>query len=74
MSGKYVDLAALQQLTGMGYEEGLAAEALRQADNAVDAALDTLTSPEANTALQQALEARDRKRGKRKYEASAAPA
>lgn len=68
VSGKYVDLAALRQLTGMGYEQRLAAEALRQADNAVNAALDALTSADANSALQQSLASRERRRGKRKYE------
>lgn len=54
-SGKFVDQQPLQQLLQLGYEKGLAAEALRAADNDGQAALDVLGDPVRRGALQLAL-------------------
>lgn len=53
--GKLVDLIKLEELASIGYEKYLAAEALRQSENNIQAALDTLTDPSRNTALQSTL-------------------
>ncbi|KAI8468889.1 MAG: hypothetical protein J3K34DRAFT_522552 [Monoraphidium minutum] len=53
--GVYVDRVPLEQLVGLGYERGLAAEALRAAENDLQAALDTLGDAVKSGALQLAV-------------------
>ncbi|KAL9314462.1 hypothetical protein ACSQ67_019914 [Phaseolus vulgaris] len=61
---KAVDLERLKELVSIGFDKELAAEALRQNENDTQKALDDLTNPETNSALQVAIESRKRKRQK----------
>uniref|UniRef100_A0A6N2K0Y1 UBA domain-containing protein n=1 Tax=Salix viminalis TaxID=40686 RepID=A0A6N2K0Y1_SALVM len=62
---KAVDLQKLMELDSIGFEKELAAEALRKNENDTQKALDDLTNPDANNALQRAIESRKRKRQQR---------
>lgn len=62
-SGKLVDMGKLRELEGFGCDRREAAEALRQADNEREGALETLMDPEGRRALQVAL--KNQKRQKR---------
>ncbi|KAK6942206.1 hypothetical protein RJ641_027583 [Dillenia turbinata] len=62
--GKAVDLQR--------FEKDLAAEALRRNENDTQKALDDLTNPETNSAIQSALESRKRKRQQRLEESTIA--
>jgi len=55
VGGHSVDLEGLAALQSLGYSKALAAEALRRAENHVDAALTQLTSEEAQQELQVAV-------------------
>ncbi|KAK6944425.1 Ubiquitin-associated domain [Dillenia turbinata] len=59
---KAVDLQRLNEIVSIGFEKDLAAEALRRNENDTQQALDDLTNPETNSAIQSALESRKRKR------------
>ncbi|TKY73036.1 NEDD8 ultimate buster 1 [Spatholobus suberectus] len=61
---KAVDLERLKELVSIGFDKELAAEALRKNENDTQKALDDLTNPETNSALQVDIEARKRKRQK----------
>eukprot|EP00250_Pteridium_aquilinum_P008039 c17618_g1_i1 orf=121-1794(+) len=54
-SGKVVDFSKLDELVSIGYDKVLAAEALRQNENDFNAALDILTDPSRNVALQSTV-------------------
>lgn len=62
--GKVVDMTKLTELASIGYERLLVAEALRRNENDFEKALDDLTDPASNSALQGSLESRQRKRRK----------
>lgn len=62
--GKVVDMTKLTELASIGYERPLAAEALRRNENDFEKALDELTDPDSNSALQGSLVSRQRKRRK----------
>ncbi|KAL0358353.1 UNVERIFIED_CONTAM: hypothetical protein Sangu_0684700 [Sesamum angustifolium] len=59
---KAVDLQKLKELVSIGFEKDLAAEALRRNENDTEKALDDLTNPETNSALQNEVISRKRKR------------
>ncbi|KAL8136060.1 hypothetical protein AgCh_010599 [Apium graveolens] len=59
---KAVDLQRLSELESIGFERALAAEALRRNENDTQKALDDLTNPETNSAIQLNVESRRRKR------------
>ncbi|KAK3141343.1 hypothetical protein QOZ80_4BG0332650 [Eleusine coracana subsp. coracana] len=59
---KAVDMQKLKDLTAIGFEKYLAAEALRINENDADKALDLLTNAEENSILQNHIEARRRRR------------
>ncbi|XP_054820560.1 uncharacterized protein LOC129319493 [Prosopis cineraria] len=59
---KAVDLQKLKDLVSLGFEKELAAEALRRNENDFDEALNDLTNPETNSAIQVHIETRKRKR------------
>lgn len=59
---KAVDLQRLSELVSIGFERALAAEALRRNENDTQKALDDLTNPETNSAIQLNVESRRRKR------------
>ncbi|GFP89363.1 nedd8 ultimate buster 1 [Phtheirospermum japonicum] len=59
---KAVDVQKLNELVSIGFEKYLAAEALRRNENDTQKALDDLTNPEANAALQNEVISRKRKR------------
>lgn len=61
---KVVDMTKLTELASIGYERPLAAEALRRNENDFEKALDELTDPDSNSALQGSLVSRQRKRRK----------
>ncbi|XP_041007986.1 NEDD8 ultimate buster 1 isoform X1 [Juglans microcarpa x Juglans regia] len=61
-SKKAVDLNKLNELVSVGFEKELAAEALRRNENDFEKALDNLTDPAANSAIQVDIESRKRKR------------
>ncbi|KAL5141615.1 NEDD8 ultimate buster 1 [Glycine soja] len=61
---KAVDLERLKELVSIGFDKELAAEALRRNENDTQKALDDLTNPETNSALQVNIESRKRKRQK----------
>ncbi|EEF30062.1 NEDD8 ultimate buster 1 [Ricinus communis] len=63
---KAVDLQRLKELVSLGFEKELAAEALRRNENDSEKALDDLTNPQTNTAIQHDIESRKRKRNQRK--------
>ncbi|XP_075509853.1 uncharacterized protein LOC142546176 [Primulina tabacum] len=67
---KAVDLQKVYELVSMGFEKDLAAEALRRNENDTQKALDDLTNPETNSALQNEIISRKRKRS-RQAEAAA---
>jgi hypothetical protein len=66
--GRKVEEKELLNLVAVGYERALAAAALLSAENEIGAAIDILSDPERNSALQAALqagaEAAGRKRGR----------
>ncbi|CAL5222997.1 g5442 [Coccomyxa viridis] len=53
--GEHVNMDSLAALSQLGYSRPLVAEALKQAENDIQQALDLLSSPMCNAALQQAL-------------------
>ncbi|KAF8035923.1 hypothetical protein BT93_C1830 [Corymbia citriodora subsp. variegata] len=53
-----VDFQRLKELVSIGYEKALAAEALRRNENDAQKALDDLTNPETNAAIQNDIEQR----------------
>ncbi|KAG6411567.1 hypothetical protein SASPL_129650 [Salvia splendens] len=59
---KAVNLEKLNQLVSIGFQKELAAEALRRNENDAEKALDDLTNPETNAALQNEIISRKRKR------------
>ncbi|OMO61693.1 hypothetical protein COLO4_33364 [Corchorus olitorius] len=59
---KAVNLEQLEALVAIGFEKNLAAEALRRNENDFQKALDDLTNPETNSAIQLVIESRKRKR------------
>lgn len=67
---KAVDLQKLNELVSIGFEKDFAAEALRRNENDTQKALDDLTNPETNSALQNEIISRKRKRS-RQAEAAA---
>eukprot|EP00258_Populus_trichocarpa_P032691 XP_024448710.1 NEDD8 ultimate buster 1-like isoform X2 [Populus trichocarpa] len=67
---KAVDLQRLTEVVSIGFEKELAAEALRKNENDTQKALDDLTNPEANTALQRNIELRKRRRQQRATDAT----
>ncbi|KAL9339622.1 hypothetical protein Peur_068637 [Populus x canadensis] len=67
---KAVDLQRLIEVVSIGFEKELAAEALRKNENDTQKALDDLTNPEANTALQRNIELRKRRRQQRATDAT----
>jgi len=69
-SKKAVDLKILNELVSLGFEKELAAEALRRNENELQKALDDLTNPEANSAIQVDIESRKRKRQQKASEAA----
>uniref|UniRef100_A0A2P2ILN3 Uncharacterized protein MANES_14G119700 n=1 Tax=Rhizophora mucronata TaxID=61149 RepID=A0A2P2ILN3_RHIMU len=66
---KAVDLQRLEELVFLGFAKELAAEALRRNENDTQKALDDLTNPESNTAIQHYIESRKRKRQQRTEDA-----
>lgn len=69
-SKKAVDLTTLNKLVCIGYAKELAAEALRRNENDFQRALDDLTNPESNSAIQVDIESRKRKRMRQASEAA----
>lgn len=69
-SKKAVDLKILNELVSVGFEKELAAEALRRNENDFQKALDDLTNPEANSAIQADVESKKRKRQRKASEAA----
>ncbi|XP_030468722.2 uncharacterized protein LOC115687340 [Syzygium oleosum] len=67
---KPVDLQRLNELVSIGFEKALAAEALRRNENDTQKALDDLTNPETNAAIQNDIESRKRKRQLKSDEAA----
>lgn len=67
---KAVDLQKLKQLVSIGFEKDLAAEALRRNENDTQRALDELTNPETNSAIQVDIESRKKKRLRQKADAA----
>ncbi|KAL1547979.1 NEDD8 ultimate buster 1-like [Salvia divinorum] len=59
---KAVSLNKLNQLVSIGFQKEVAAEALRRNENDAEKALDDLTNPETNSALQNEIISRKRKR------------
>ncbi|VFQ87988.1 unnamed protein product [Cuscuta campestris] len=59
---KPVNLHYLNELVLVGFEKGLAAEALRRNENDMQKALDDLTNPQTNSAIQQYIESNKKKR------------
>ncbi|XP_022732035.1 NEDD8 ultimate buster 1-like isoform X2 [Durio zibethinus] len=66
---KAVNLEKLKELVAIGFEKNLAAEALRMNENDFQKALDDLTNPETNSAIQLDIESRKRKRKQRTADA-----
>ncbi|TYI68813.1 hypothetical protein E1A91_D08G112500v1 [Gossypium mustelinum] len=62
---KAVNVEKLKELVAIGFEKKLAAEALRRNENDFQKALDDLTNPETNSAIQLDIESRKRKREQR---------
>ncbi|KAB2069435.1 hypothetical protein ES319_A08G095600v1 [Gossypium barbadense] len=62
---KAVNVEKLKELVTIGFEKKLAAEALRRNENDFQKALDDLTNPETNSAIQIDIESRKRKREQR---------
>ncbi|XP_057431118.1 uncharacterized protein LOC130723981 [Lotus japonicus] len=69
-SKKAVDIDRLKELVSIGFEKELAAEALRRNENDTQQALDDLTNPETNSALQDNIESRKRKRQKQETDSA----
>ncbi|KAK8919153.1 hypothetical protein KSP39_PZI021132 [Platanthera zijinensis] len=67
---KPVNIQRLNELASMGFERYLAAEALRDNDNDTEKALDLLTDPEKNCALQQRIDSKKRNRQQRQAAAA----
>ncbi|KAI4344215.1 hypothetical protein L6164_011466 [Bauhinia variegata] len=67
-SKKAVNLQRLNEFASIGFEKELAAEALRRNENDTQKALDDLTNPETNSAIQVHIESRKRKRQKQAEE------
>ncbi|XP_047947234.1 NEDD8 ultimate buster 1-like [Salvia hispanica] len=59
---KAVNLSNLNQLVSIGFQKEIAAEALRRNENDAEKALDDLTNPETNAALQNEIITRKRRR------------
>lgn len=59
---KAVDIEKIKELVSIGFEKELVAEALRRNENDSQKALDDLTNPESNSAIQLYIESRKRKR------------
>ncbi|XP_057767917.1 uncharacterized protein LOC130988157 isoform X2 [Salvia miltiorrhiza] len=59
---KAVNLEKLNELVSIGFQKEVAAEALRRNENDAEKALDDLTNPESNAALQNEVISRKRKR------------
>nr|GLL20370.1 NEDD8 ultimate buster 1 [Ipomoea trifida] len=59
---KAVNLQYLYELVSIGFEKELAAEALRRNENDTQKALDDLTNPETNSAIQLHIESKKKKR------------
>ncbi|VFQ87984.1 unnamed protein product [Cuscuta campestris] len=59
---KPVNLHYLNELVLVGFEKGLAVEALRRNENDMQKALDDLTNPQTNSAIQQHIESNKKKR------------
>ncbi|KAG6428452.1 hypothetical protein SASPL_112704 [Salvia splendens] len=59
---KAVNLSNLNQLVTIGFQKEIAAEALRRNENDAEKALDDLTNPETNAALQNEIISRKRRR------------
>lgn len=67
---KAVDLERLKELVSIGFEKELAAEALRKNENDTQKALDDLTNPEINSALQDNIKSRKRKKQKQEKDSA----
>ncbi|THG02320.1 hypothetical protein TEA_021162 [Camellia sinensis var. sinensis] len=67
---KPVDLQRLNELVSIGFAKDLAAEALRRNENDTQKALDDLTNPESNSAIQLDIESKKRKRLRRAADAA----
>ncbi|KAH7853428.1 hypothetical protein Vadar_002280 [Vaccinium darrowii] len=67
---KPVDLQRLKELVSIGFEKALAAEALRRNENDTQKALDDLTNPESNSAIQVEIETKKRKRQRQAADAA----
>ncbi|KAJ0090157.1 hypothetical protein Patl1_13955 [Pistacia atlantica] len=67
---KAVDLQNLKELVSIGFEKELACQALRRNENDTQKALDDLTNPETNSALQVHIESRKRKRRRQAADAT----
>ncbi|XP_047310524.1 NEDD8 ultimate buster 1 [Impatiens glandulifera] len=65
---KAVDMKSLTELSFLGFEKVIAAEALRRNENDFQKALDDLTSPETNAVIQIDVESRKRKRQRSRAE------
>ncbi|KAK3439533.1 hypothetical protein EUGRSUZ_C04399 [Eucalyptus grandis] len=70
LTKKPVDLKSLNELVSIGFEKALAAEALRRNENDTQKALDDLTNPETNAAIQNDIESRKRKRQRKSDKAA----
>lgn len=70
LTKKPVDLQSLNELVSIGFEKALAAEALRRNENDTQKALDDLTNPETNAAIQNDIESRKRKRQRKSDKAA----
>ncbi|XP_057501740.1 uncharacterized protein LOC130785571 [Actinidia eriantha] len=67
---KPVNLQRLNYLASIGFDNELAAEALRRNENDTQKALDDLTNPESNSAMQLAIESKNRKRNRQETDAA----
>lgn len=65
-----MDLKRLKELVSIGFEKALAAEALRRNENDTQKALDDLTNPESNSAIQVEIETKKRKRQRQAADAA----
>ncbi|KAJ3677256.1 hypothetical protein LUZ60_002980 [Juncus effusus] len=61
-SNKAVDMERLNELASIGFERYLVAEALRMSENDTEQALDILTDPDKNCALQSKMESRRKRK------------
>lgn len=67
---KAVNLQYLNELVSIGFEKDLAAEALRRNENDTQKALDDLTNPQTNSAIQHHIESMKKKRLRHEQNAS----